>query len=288
MRTWLLAASVGLVGVATVTALVFALRDPDLMLTQRAIRRDDVPHVQSLVREDFDRQSRGLEQAASRIARGFAVPDPQRREREMRRALHLLTAPPRGISELMIAPRTFIATVDANGVVICRDSDNDLMAGQDTNPFAPSIMRAIREGSATRALVEWPNLDPAHPPASLILDAAPVRLDGVVVGAVIAGTPLWSISRRLSRQLQAEAASTPGAVVWVYLYRGDSLERRGTPENLDLAVPDAAARAHGFASSPGGFTGIFAQFGHWYGFGVVPLPSLAGDVGFIVVRSGLE
>ena len=39
-----------------------------------------------------------------------------------------------------------------------------------------------------------------------------------------------------------------------------------------------AARKAGLASSPGGFTGEFMQFGRWYAYGVLPLAMLGPDL----------
>lgn len=252
---------------------------------QRVIHDSHVPRIQALVREDLERTDRGLQQAALRLGRGFSVSDPAQRAREMRRALALLTEPPRGIDELTISPISFVAVVGADGVVICRDRDPDPMAGQNAGEMFPSVRRTLTEGVSTRALVEWPGLVPTEPPAVLMLHAVPTDYEGRLAGAVIAGTPLWRTAQRLTRQLQAETANEGGTIIWVYLYRGDTIHSRGTPADLDTIVPSAAERAAGLARSPGGFTGEVAQFGRWYAYGVVPLPELGDDVGFIVWRS---
>ncbi|GAB4216445.1 MAG: hypothetical protein OHK0013_42980 [Sandaracinaceae bacterium] len=252
---------------------------------QRVIHDSHVPRIQALVREDLERTDRGLQQAALRLGRGFSVSDPAQRAREMRRALALLTEPPRGIDELTISPISFVAVVGADGVVICRDRDPDPMAGQNAGEMFPSVRRTLTEGVSTRALVEWPGLVPTEPPAVLMLHAVPTYYEGRLAGAVIAGTPLWRTAQRLTRQLQAETANEGGTIIWVYLYRGDTIHSRGTPADLDTIVPSAAERAAGLARSPGGFTGEVAQFGRWYAYGVVPLPELGDDVGFIVWRS---
>ena len=118
-----------------------------------------------------------------------------------------------------------------------------------------------------------------------VVYAVPARVDGHVVGAIIAGTPLWSTARRLTRQIQAEGETTAGAIFWVYLYRGDELYHSGTPSTLDEIVPDGAARTAGFARSQGGFCGEENQFGRWYCYGVIHLPQLGDDVGAVIYRS---
>lgn len=255
----------------------------DATHAQGVIIREHAPRIQAIVHDDLARAATGVRAAAGRMVRGFTVTDPAQREREMRRALTLLTEPPRGIPELMISPMSFIAVTDENGIVICRDAEPDRMAGTNAARF-PHVARALREGVETHEVVEW--RDSEDGPASvLMVHAVPMQLDGRVVGAMIVGTPLWRTAQRLTRQLQAEAASEQGTILWVYLYRGDTLHHHGTPPDLDTIVPDGAARAAGLARSPGGFTGQVVQFGRWYAYGVEPLPELGDDIGFIVWRS---
>jgi hypothetical protein len=126
--------------------------------------------------------------------------------------------------------------------------------------------------------------------------AAPSHYGDEVVGALVLGIPLWRMQQRLSKQLQMEDAGKvgqagedgkkqqQGAVIWVYLYRGDELHSHGTPRDLDQVVPNGAARHAGYAKSPGGFTGEVQQFNYWYGYGVRPLRILGDDIGMIVFR----
>ncbi|MBN8615891.1 MAG: hypothetical protein J0L92_35190 [Deltaproteobacteria bacterium] len=252
---------------------------------QGVIHDQHAPRITALVHDDLMRAEAGLTAASTRLGRGFVVEDPAERATQMRTALRLLTEPPRGIPELMISPMTFVAVAGADGIVICRDREPDPMAGQNVAEMFPHVRRALTEGVATRALVEWPGLVPTEPPVIIMVHAVPTYYQGRIAGVVLGGTPLWRTAQRLTRQLQAETADEGGTIMWVYLYRGDALHHRGTPADLDTIVPNAAARAAGFAASPGGFTGQEAQFGRWYAYGVVPLPELGDDVGFIVWRS---
>ena len=254
---------------------------------QREIRAEDIPRIQRVVREDLERGVRGVQQAADRIHRGFLVEDPERRAREIRGVLERLRVPPRGIDELMISPISFVAAVGADGHVICRDATPDPMMGFDAGAAFPVVRRALDEGVASYALVQFPSSQSDQPPSHTVLYAAPSRHEGRVVGAVIAGTPLWRTAQRLGRQLQADhAADMPrGMILWVYLYEGDVLHHHGTPPDLEALVPSPAARAEGLRRSPGGFTADVAQFGRWYAYGVVPLPRLGPDVGAVVFRS---
>jgi hypothetical protein len=276
---------------------------------QREIIRTHVPRVQQLVREDVERGLSGVQQAAQTIARGFLVEDPERRAREIRSVLRRLREPPRGISELMISPIAFVAAVGLDGVVICRDLEPDPMAGFDAGAAFELVRRALDQGVPGYALVQFPSSrepplappgegesesagDGASPieaplPSPTMLYVAPAMLEDRVVGAVIAGTPLWREAQRLGRQLQADHADeiARGLILWVYLYHGDRLHHHGTPTDLDTVVPDGAARRAGLARSAGGFTGELVQYGRWYAYGVVPLPRIGPDVGAIVFRS---
>lgn len=272
---------------AVLAALALAACDGGTEHAQHELIHAHVPRVQEIVREDIERGVRGVERAATKLARGFLVEDPERREREIRTVLHLLRQPPRGVDELMISPISFVAAVDASGVVIARDAEPDPMEGFDAGEAFELVRRALQEGQSGYALEEFPALLPDQSPSHTVLYVAPARHDGRIVGAVMAGTPLWRTAQRLGRQLQADHADevANGLILWVYLYRGDQLHHHGTPADLDTVVPDAAARAAGFARSPGGFTGDLAQFGRWYAYGVIPLPRIGEDVGAIVFRS---
>lgn len=264
------------------------------------IVREHVPRVRELVDEDLSRAMSGVTQAAELTAPGFLVADPAQREREMRWAIqHRIREPPRGIPELMISPISFIAAVDLDGHVICRDIDPDPMRGIDVGAMFPHVHAALTEGVASYQLVEFQPLTPPPPaegaaevdagppeqPSVTVVYAAPARVDGRIVGAIIAGTPLWSTARRLTRQIQAEGETTAGAIFWVYLFRGDGLYHSGTPSTLDEIVPDEATRTAGFANSAGGFCGEQNQFGRWYCYGVIHLPQLGDGVGAVIYRS---
>lgn len=266
-------------------ALLAAGCDEGSAHAQQVIRERLSARVTEIAREDLDRAGRGVSTAAERVARGFAVEDADRRASELRTVLTRLRQAPHGVPELMFSPMTFIAAVDREGVVICRDREPDPMAGQDVGALFPHIREAITSGAPTHALVDWPSTDPADPPVTIVVYASPVRHDGEVVGAIIAGAPLSRTAERITRQIQVDAADEPGVVLWVYLYRGDQLFHHGTPENLDTVVPDRAAREAGLRQSAAGFTGELIQFGRSYAYGVYPLPALGEGVGFVVFRS---
>ena len=278
-----------MVGCALAALLLAAGCDPDTGPTEGRIVREHGPRIQEIVREDVERGQAGVDRAAERMAAGFLLEDADQQRREMRVALNLLRDPRRGIPEITLSPIAFVAAVLPSGVVIARDGEeaDDRLAGFDAGATGPLVQQALSEGRGAHALVEVPSSTEDGPTSETMLFVAPARRGGRVVGAIIAGTPLYRTSQRLWRQLHTEAGEdfARGLVLWVYMYRGDRLHMHGTPEDLTEALPDAAARSAGLAAHPHGYTGNFALFGRWYAYGVLPLPRLGPDVGAIIVRS---
>jgi hypothetical protein len=254
---------------------------------RQVIRETHAKEIKKILVEDVQRHLRGVDRAAERLVPGFGVEDPVKREAQVRTALRLLTKPPRGIPELVASARTFTAAVAPDGVVLATDAkdENDRMTGANLRePF--SVLRAALEGKTGYAIHQFPSIKEGVEGSISLLFAAPARnKDDKIVGAVLTGIPLWRLAQRLTRQIQLDHVGEKGAILWVYLYRGDKLHHFGTPPDLDTVVPDAATRKAGLAKSPGGFTGELLQFGRWYAYGVFPLQILGPEMGAIVFRS---
>ncbi len=254
---------------------------------QTQILHDDQPAVLRIVRQDLDRGVVGVRKAADMMARGFLVEDPARQEREIRSVLRRVQEPPHAIDELMVSPISFVAAVGTDGKVIARDAEPDAMRGFDLARAAPVVRRAL-EGHGGYALSELPSANETDPPSVTVIFAAPARHDGHVVGAIAAGLPLWRLGQQITNQFQLEHAREirNGELIWALMYRGDTFhEHAGFPPDLRTLAPHEAARASRLAASPGGYTGELEQFGRWYGYGVLPLPSIGPDVGVILFRS---
>jgi hypothetical protein len=254
---------------------------------RKVIRETHAGEVKAILLEDIQRHLRGVDAAAERIVRGFAVEEPTAREAQLRTALRLLTKPPRGIPELVASARTFTAAVAADGVVLATDAkdENDRMTGVNLRERFPVLRDALEAKKVGFAIHQFPSLKPGVEGSISLLFAAPSLKHDSVVGGVLTGIPLWRLAQRFTRQMQLDHASEKGTILWVYLYRGDKLHHFGTPPDLDLMIPTAAVRKAGLAKSPGGFTGEFIQFGRWYAYGVFPLRVLGPDMGAIIVRS---
>jgi hypothetical protein len=251
---------------------------------QREIHDTVAPRVQEMVTGTIRRTRLGVAEAALRLRAGWAYEGEERVAR-MRPVLQtLIEAPPAGLANLAVSPITFLATVDADGTVLASSTsgEEDRMAGNDLAEIAPVLRTCLEEGIAGHALVDFPQADGTGRPHQLF--ATPVRRDGAVVGAVVAGIPLDRYTRALSRALRLDYPAP--AVVWAALYRGDTWYlHRGFPEDLLEVLPSETARQEGLTLSPGGFTGGFSQYSSWYGYGVLPLPRLGEGVGAVLVLS---
>jgi hypothetical protein len=198
-------------------------------------------------------------------------------------AFKVIRNPKVGIEQLVISPMSFIAVADKDGVVIARDAVPDHMKGVNLAQKFPVVKRALA-GKEGHEIGQFDSPKPGEKPSITIIFAAPAFYQGEVVGAVVIGIPLWRLAQRLSRQLQTEQAGEGQVVLWVYIYRGDELYYQGTPQTMDMLVPDGKARRLGLSKSPGGYTGAAEQFSAWYGYGVRPLRILGDNVGMVVFR----
>lgn len=253
---------------------------------RRQIRETHLGEVVRILNEDIHRHEVGLRKIAERIVPGFAVEDPATRERQMRSALHHLHIPPRGVQEIMSSPLTFLAAVDAQGIVIARDAEPDRLKGMNFGQIFPVVGEALRNSREGHAVGELPGLESGGTGTKYWIFAAPCTKDGVVVGAIVIGIPLWRLEQRVSRQLKLDHVSEQTLILWTYVYQGDELfyQQAAHPE-LDEIVPDAQARRAGLARSPHGYTSEGVLYGRTYAFSVVPMPILGENTGFVFVRS---
>lgn len=246
------------------------------------IRKEHAPRVRALANDMLSRHTRGLQQAADRIAAGFVNAKPENLETDMRQVLKLIRNPKRGVPELVISPMSFIAVVGKDGHCIARDLEPDPMKGMDLAGQFPVVANALK-GQSGMDIGEFQGTGEGGPSVTILM-AAPAHYKGQVVGSLVMGIPLWRLQQVMTKQLQAELAGKDSVIIWVYIYRGDQLHNHGTPPDLDKLVPDGKARTAGLAKSPGGYTGQVAQFAYWYGYGVQPLKMFAPDIGAIIFR----
>ncbi len=249
--------------------------------TGRRIETADRARVEALIQEDLEKHQAGVVKAAQKLAPGFSVTDPAAREKQMRSALRILQQPKKGIDEFVASPMSFLVALDADGVAIARDRAPDPMRGQ---PFKDrfDVVQTALDGSAATGLGEFFARDSDAPSSWSLLFVAPVIQGDEVVGAVMAGIPLWRLAQRLSRQLKVEQGVEDP--VWVYLYKGDRVFHWDTPPQVDALLPDTAARVQGLAESMNGYLGEARLQGEPQVYGVFPMPLLGPDLGTIIVR----
>lgn len=259
---------------------------------QRALLDTHVPRVKEVVHLDRQRTRTGIVAAAARLAPGFRVEDPDSRERQMRRALTLVQEPPRGIPEFISSPISFLAVIGVDGIAVCRDglAEHDRMKGQNLSERFEVVRNALT-GEVGYQLGEFGSEDQGGTTHTMLFAAPMFDAGGTIVGAALAGIPLWREAQRISGQLRIELAEeiNEGMVLWVSLYDGDELiPSPNAPTEIVAEVPSLEERNAGFARSPGGFTGQTHMFRQWYGYAVVPLPTIGENIGMVVHRSEPE
>ncbi len=251
---------------------------------ERTIRKTHVREVRQWVDRNLVRHRKGVSLAAKRLAPGFLVEPEAARDAQMRTALRLMSQPPRGISELIASPKSFLAATDGAGLVMARDvtAQQDRMQGRDLSTLDP-VQRALR-GSAADGIVVFPSLDKGENSVSVVF-AHPVSQHNQVVGTILLGIPLWRLAQQLSQQLRLTYASQADVVLWVYLVHEGRLHHFGTPPEVDHALPNARKITKALGTHPKGYTGQMALVGRPYAYGVYPLPRLSEKTAMIIVRS---
>ncbi|MGF1468237.1 MAG: hypothetical protein ACFCGT_19115 [Sandaracinaceae bacterium] len=259
---------------------------------QAGLLAEDGPRIQEIVRQDVDRVQAGVREAAGRLAPRFGIEDADRREAELRTALRATRQPPLGVDGLMATPISFVAAVGPTGEVLARDTDaeRDRMTGMDMAEVAPIVQRALDTGRFGYALTELPALEEGVPPSVTVLFVAAVTHGGQRAGAVVAGMPLWMVSRQLTNQIQLEHREErhAGALYWTAILGGSAGARQvagNFPSDLLELVPQGEDLRARLQESPGGFTGQDQQYGRWYGYLVLPLPTLGEGVVAVAFRS---
>lgn len=251
---------------------------------EASIAQTHIKQVRSWVTRTLVRHRKGVMLAAQRLAPGFEVEPEETRRAQMRIALKLMGQPPRGVSELIASPKSFLAAVDTKGIVLARDAQAsaDRMQGRDLSALSP-ILRAVR-GQPADGLVVFPSLDAGEPSVSLVF-AHPISLNKQQVGTLVVGIPLWRLAQQFSQQLRLTYAKHADLVLWVYLYHENRIHHFGTPPELDQALPPMKKLRAELKRTPDGFTTSVNVVGRPYAVGVYPLPTLSPQTGVIIVRS---
>lgn len=261
---------------------------------RRALHGEDVPAYLRMVREDREKVLRGVQEAARRVEPAYRGDvDQAERARRLTDMLDRVDAPRRGVAELVFSPVLFIGGTDQDGALLAEVGVRDgakVGLGSDYRAF--EVVQQALAGTPGHAVVDLAEIvEEDEGPTDTWLFAAPIfGADQEVMGALVAGIPLWRQAQRLTAQMRLEQADAvvAGRVVWAYLARGDQAyaSREPTASNdVTDVVPDAATRTAGLRRSPGGYVTDLSLFRRWYGLAVIPLPTLAEDVHLVAFRA---
>ncbi len=247
---------------------------------QRALETHHAREIRAVAKQDEEKHLTGVIELARRLAPHIEVGDAPSLEKHLTKARR----PPRGVRELFASPLTFVAATNADGVVLARNGRADDLVGMNLSRY-PIVQQALAGGPPSDAVVEFENPRDPRDPSVVWMFAAPSVHKGKVAGVVVLGFPLWRWSQRLSKQMQLDHAKEQGIILWAYVYRGSKLHHLGDPPDLTQEVPGAKARREGLRRHPKGYSGQLSQYGRWYAYHVLPLPSVDDDVGVILFRS---
>ena len=209
---------------------------------RKVIRETHAAEVKHLVVDDIDDHLVGVKAAGARVAPGFAVVDPKRRESQMRTAL----APADQATARHSSADRLGAHVHRSRRAERRRARHRRQRGarpHDRGRPREAVRAGAQRSGGQRRATRWTRFlrSKRGPRAAFRCCSRRLRAkDGKVVGAVLTGIPLWRLSQRLTKQLQLDHVSEKGAILWVYVYQGDKLHHFGTPPDLDTMVPDAA------------------------------------------------
>ncbi|MEO0325493.1 MAG: hypothetical protein AAF447_21225 [Myxococcota bacterium] len=261
---------------------------------RRALHGEDVPAYLRMVREDREKVLRGVQEAAQRVEPAYRGDvDQAERARRLTDMLDRVDAPRRGVAELVFSPVLFIGGTDQDGALLAEVGVRDgAKVGLGSHYRAFEVVQQALAGTPGHAVVDLAEIvEEDEGPTDTWLFAAPIfGADQEVMGALVAGIPLWRQAQRLTAQMRLEQADAvvAGRVVWAYLARGDQAyaSREPTASNdVTDVVPDAATRTAGLRRSPGGYVTDLSLFRRWYGLAVIPLPTLAEDVHLVAFRA---
>ncbi|MCC7535078.1 MAG: hypothetical protein IT379_02625, partial [Deltaproteobacteria bacterium] len=278
MRKRNLSALLALLVPAAPLLVLLASCGPEGAPESRRKAREHAGGAAKLLREDVRRHYAAMEESAERLAADMARADvtPQR----LRRRLRSLREAPRGVQDLIVSPKSFVAAIGLDGKVIAKDADTDedSMAGLDLGAIAPCVQGALAGRGAGHCIVEFANPTGRESSISLVFAHA-VRHEGRLVGAVAAGIPLPALARRLSRQLQLDVQSEqPPPIVWALMWHRDRIHTAATPPEIDQECPRPAQIRQALGRSAGGYTDEKLVQSRWFGYAVLPVPSIGRDV----------
>ncbi len=255
---------------------------------QHMLSTRHAPEIARLLEGDARVHLEGIVQVAERVVPGYVSTDSVQRAALVQQRLTRIRKPPSGVPQLFASPLTFVAALDAEGVVIARNGKKTRMVGMNLAKGQPLIQEALKTGAAGHGILEYSGEDDDAKKTVIWTFVAPVKDHDKILGAVVLGIPLWRLDQRINNQLRIDyngGGKNKGLILWAYLFHGDTLHEFGTPPDLGQLVPKPAVRRAGLKRSPKGYTGEVAQYGRKYAFGVFKLSAISPELGLILFRS---
>jgi hypothetical protein len=251
-------------------------------------------HVRMLkktVASDVEEIRRGLPEGAQHLSLLYAADAKPSDDREaVRQALETARAK---VQDLRVAKATFFALVDSDGRILRNDQEQDLMADVDALQSFPKLKEAL--GGAyveTRGYMAEARGVAEPIPDGQWVAAAPVRTDGTVRGAYVAG---WSFSRyayRLEFKLRGEAraalldekdARKNEPLIYVYLLVGE--QAIGAPMSPAVNMKTLEDLRINEKCEAGPQSQVVEITGRTFGLAAERAPALGSDVAVAVLRS---
>lgn len=281
LRTWTVAFSIFGVSVG-------GCKDQAKESAARAANDD--AFLVGLVDKDLAEVERGLPQGAIQMATLFRDgADPRQDVAGVRKALLHLR---RDIVDLNLAPSTFFALADSNGVAIRNDLEEDVMAGQNLVAIFPALLKA-RDGFIS-TVGRFPNVDARSGPDKDWIAGVPVRPSGGSEAALlVTGWSYRYFARHLQATLQSRlvdesrAAGDEGKLPVYYVAVFDASGVYSAP--LTPRVDEAALTGQNLVAktASGPAQGTIRITERDFGFAAARTPKLAPDTGVVVLRSEL-
>jgi hypothetical protein len=276
------------VAVSTFGVLLGGCKDQAKESAARAAKDDSF--LLDLVDKDLAEVERGLPQGAIQMAALFRDgADPRQDVAGVRKALLHLR---RDIVDLNLAPSTFFALADSNGVAIRNDLEEDVMAGQNLVAIFPALSRA-RDGFVSTT-GRFPNVDARSGPDKDWIAGTPVRqADGSEGALLVTGWSYRYFARHLQSTLQSRlidqsrAAGDEGKLPVYYVAVFDASGVYSAP--LTPRVDEDALTAENLVAktASGPSQGTIRITERDFGFAAARTPKLAPDTGVVVLRSEL-
>lgn len=232
----------------------------------------------------------GLVQGAEKLRSLYANgADPHQDPPAVRAALFANRAE---VPELNAAKTTFSALVDANGIGVRNDLEQDAMAGRNVGAAFPALKSVISGFTTTTGAFDLPG--PPAPPNRQWIGVAPVtKPDGSTGGLYIAGWTYRQYAYLLQDTLRArmegeiDKAKSTAKVPIFYVMIFDASGVYGTtmaPDVNEKAMSDLDLLAK---TAAGPAQGVVNVSDRDYGWAAARAPSLGANIGIVTMRSDL-